>query len=183
MTEAAPELTPELLVDGAVPAETEAAPELTPELLVDSAVPAETEAVPELTPELLVDSAVPAEPAISPDGRLVAYAVSTVGVRERLARRPVDRRHRRELASRAADRRHGVGSRLPVGAGLGLALLPVGPDAAPDAPRRCARRPGGAQAASGTWPIWPSPRPDQSAAWPSSTSLCPMATARGSTAT
>jgi dipeptidyl aminopeptidase/acylaminoacyl peptidase len=61
----------------------EAAPELTPELLVDSAVPAETEAAPALTPELLVDSAVPAEPAISPDGRLVAYAVSTVGVRER----------------------------------------------------------------------------------------------------
>jgi dipeptidyl aminopeptidase/acylaminoacyl peptidase len=42
-----------------------------------------TEAAPELTPELLADSAWPAEPVISPDGRLVAYTVSTVGVKER----------------------------------------------------------------------------------------------------
>jgi|GEM_PF-1714315 len=42
-----------------------------------------TGAVPELTAELMVDSAMPAEPVISPDGHLVAYAVTTIGMRER----------------------------------------------------------------------------------------------------
>jgi dipeptidyl aminopeptidase/acylaminoacyl peptidase len=42
-----------------------------------------TEAAPELTAELVVDSAMPAEPVISPDGRLIAYAVTTTGVKER----------------------------------------------------------------------------------------------------
>lgn len=38
----------------------------------------------ELLAELMVDSAAPLYPAVSPDGSLVAYAVKTVGVRERL---------------------------------------------------------------------------------------------------
>jgi dipeptidyl aminopeptidase/acylaminoacyl peptidase len=42
-----------------------------------------TEAPAEPTPELLADAAGPAGPVISPDGRLVAYAVSAAGVRER----------------------------------------------------------------------------------------------------
>jgi hypothetical protein len=37
----------------------------------------------ELTAELLTDSFVPMHPVISPDGRWVAYVVSTAGVRER----------------------------------------------------------------------------------------------------
>ncbi len=37
----------------------------------------------ELSAELVVDSAIPQDPAISPDGRWVAYEVTTVGVRER----------------------------------------------------------------------------------------------------
>ncbi|WP_425557903.1 TolB family protein, partial [Kitasatospora cystarginea] len=38
----------------------------------------------ELLAELVVDSVVPLYPVVSPDGCLVAYAVRTVGVRERL---------------------------------------------------------------------------------------------------
>src|SRR5450755_3475876 len=41
------------------------------------------EVLPELTAELIVDGAVPQHPVISPDGRWVAYVVSTTGLRER----------------------------------------------------------------------------------------------------
>jgi len=41
-----------------------------------------SEAAWQLTPELLVDSAVPLCPVISPDGRWVAYVVTTMGARE-----------------------------------------------------------------------------------------------------
>jgi dipeptidyl aminopeptidase/acylaminoacyl peptidase len=41
------------------------------------------EVPPELTAELIVDGAVPQHPVISPDGRWVAYVVSTTGLRER----------------------------------------------------------------------------------------------------
>ncbi|MFG6195608.1 TolB family protein [Nonomuraea sp. JJY05] len=33
----------------------------------------------EVTPQLVVDGAVPLQPAISPDGRWVAYTVTTIG--------------------------------------------------------------------------------------------------------
>jgi Prolyl oligopeptidase family/short chain dehydrogenase/WD40-like Beta Propeller Repeat len=42
-----------------------------------------SEVAPELTAELIADSAVPMHPVISPDGRWVAYVVTTMGVRER----------------------------------------------------------------------------------------------------
>jgi Tol biopolymer transport system component len=41
------------------------------------------EVVPELTAELVADGAVPLDPVISPDGRWVAYVVTTMGVKER----------------------------------------------------------------------------------------------------
>ena len=41
------------------------------------------EVVPELTAELVADGAVPLDPVISPDGRWVAYVVTTTGVKER----------------------------------------------------------------------------------------------------
>ena len=40
-----------------------------------------SEAAWQLTPELLVDSTVPLCPVISPDGRWVAYVVTTMGAR------------------------------------------------------------------------------------------------------
>lgn len=41
------------------------------------------EVVPELTAELVADGAVPLDPVISPNGRWVAYVVTTTGVKER----------------------------------------------------------------------------------------------------
>jgi len=41
------------------------------------------EVVPELTAELVADGAMPLDPVISPDGRWVAYVVTTMGVKER----------------------------------------------------------------------------------------------------
>lgn len=40
------------------------------------------EVVPELTAELVADGAVPLDPVISPDGRCVAYVVTTMGVKD-----------------------------------------------------------------------------------------------------
>ncbi|MFC7645633.1 hypothetical protein ACFQX6_37225 [Streptosporangium lutulentum] len=39
----------------------------------------------EVTPQLVVDSTMPLNPVVSPDGRWVAYAVTTVGRKERPA--------------------------------------------------------------------------------------------------
>src|SRR5262245_845035 len=51
---------------------------LTPKCLPERRV-CMIEDVPELTAELVVDGAVPSQPAISPDGRWVAYVVAPVG--------------------------------------------------------------------------------------------------------
>jgi Tol biopolymer transport system component len=42
-----------------------------------------SEVAPQLTAELLADSAVPLYPVISPDGRWVAYVITTTSVKER----------------------------------------------------------------------------------------------------
>ena len=89
-----------------------------------------------LTAELLVDSAVPQPPAISPDGRWVAYLVTTVGTREHklseLWVAPAD-------ASSPPARLTGGTAWVSLprwASGLSLAFLLVRWPAAPDRPRR-----------------------------------------------
>ena len=59
-----------------------------------------SEDAPELTAELVVDGEVPSQPAISPDGRWVAYVVAPVGRRGSVLRArsgwpPLTAAHRR----------------------------------------------------------------------------------------